>query len=177
MKRRILLAAAFMALLAAVYYFISPVPPSESTPVVTTTPLSPGNNLTLRTNDDPQDIFQRAFWRRPTPDDRILHAERREWVSEEDGVRRWQWFLAVKPGTALKQWLLEDNAFGLDKVAGATPLAGFTQLPSWFPTQGGLAKCEVRQAAGSKMTLLFDSKKNVFYATDAGHGFAVVRKD
>jgi hypothetical protein len=140
-----------VVLIAAAAYFISP--------ALTPRP-APEENLTLRTNDDPQDVFQRVFWRRPTAEDRILHAERREWVSKKDGVRRWQWFLAVKPGTALKQWLLEDNAFGLDKVASAAPFTGLAHLPSWFPTQSELAKCEIRQAASSKMTLMFDSKKN-----------------
>ena len=78
MKRRILLAAAAVALLAAGYYFISPAPPPEAAPVVTTAPSPPEEKVTLRTNDDPQEVFQRAFWRRPTAEDRILHAERRE---------------------------------------------------------------------------------------------------
>ncbi len=78
---------------------------------------------------------------------------------------------------ALKQWLREDNALGLDKVACAASLTGLAHLPSWFPTQSELAKCETRQAAGSKMTLLFDSKKKVLDATDAGHGFAIARTE
>lgn len=177
MKRRVILAISAVALLAASYFYFSPVPVPKPTPVVTATPLPPEENITLRTNDDPQDVFQRAFWRRPTADDRILHAERREWVSEEDGVRRWQWFLAVEPGAALDQWLREDNAFGLAKVASAASFIGFGQMPSWFPKKGELAKCEIHQAPGKKMTLIFDSRKKALYATDAGHGFAVARVD
>ena len=82
---------------------VSPPPGSSRVEPVETTAPPPEENVTLRTNDDPQEVFQRAFWRRPTADERILHAERREWVSEEDGVRRWQWFLAVEPSGALNQ--------------------------------------------------------------------------
>ncbi len=174
MKRRVILAISAVALLAAGYFYFSPVPVPKPTPVVSATPLPPEENITLRTNDDPQDVFQRAFWRRPTAEDRILHAERREWVSEKDGVRRWQWFLAVEPGAALDQWLREDNAFGLAKVAH---FDGFARSPSWFPKKGELTQCEIHQATGNKMTLIFDSKKKVLYAADAGHGFAVASVD
>jgi hypothetical protein len=174
MQLRILLAAAAVALLAAGYYLLAPAPPPHEAPMVTTAP-PPEENVTLRTNDDPQEVFQRAFWRRPTAEDRILHAERREWVSEEDGVRRWQWFLAVQPGAALDQWLREDNAFGLAKVASGTSIEDFPQAPSWFPKPNEIAGCEIHQTAGKKMTLIFDPAKKVLYATDAGHGFAVAR--
>lgn len=177
MKRRILLAAAVVALLAAACWFLRPKPDS---PLVTMPPpIAPPEeeNLTLRTIDDPQEVFQRAFWRRPTADDRILHAERREWVSVEDGVRRWQWFLAVEPGAALDQWLREENAFGLAKVTNATPFDGFAPLPSWFPKKEKLARYEIHQAAGQRMKLIFDPAKDVLYAADAGHGFAVAHTD
>lgn len=180
MQRRILIAAAAVALLAAGYYFMAPAPAPHDAPIVTNAPANPPapeEKVTLRTNDDPQEVFQRAFWRRPTAEDRILHAERREWVSEEDGVRRWQWFLAVQPGAALDQWLREDNAFGLARVTSTAPFDGFAQSPSWFPTKGELAECEIHQAAGNRMTLIFDPAKKVLYATDAGHGFALARAD
>lgn len=169
-------AAAAVVLIAAGAYLIhSAAPPPQPAPVVTTAP-PPEENLTLRTNADPQEVFQRAFWRRPTAEDRILHAERREWVSEEDGVRRWQWFLAVEPSAALNQWLHEDNAFGLSRVASGTSIEILRQSPSWFPEQSETIGCEIHQAAGKKMTLIFDPAKKVLYATDAGHGFAAARR-
>ncbi len=156
-------------------WFMAPTLPPHDAPAVTTAP-PPEENVTLRTNDNPQEVFQRAFWRRPTADDRILHAERREWVSEEDCVRRWQWFLAVEPGAALDQWLRKENPFGLAKVTSAAPFDGFAQSPSWFPTEGELTRCEIHRAAGNRMTLIFEPAKKVLYATDAGHGFAIAWK-
>ena len=41
-----------------------------------------------------EEVFKRAFWRRPSAEDRILQAERHEWHDAE-GVSRWQWFLIV----------------------------------------------------------------------------------
>jgi hypothetical protein len=38
-----------------------------------------------------EEVFKRAFWRRPSAEDRILKAERHEWHDAE-GVSRWQWF-------------------------------------------------------------------------------------
>jgi hypothetical protein len=53
----------------------------------------PAGTLAVKTDD--ADIFRRAFWRRPDPGDRILHAERREWTRDvSQGISQWQWFLA-----------------------------------------------------------------------------------
>ena len=41
---------------------------------------------------DSEEIFKRAFWRRPGNDDHIQHAERHEW-RDAAGLERWQWFL------------------------------------------------------------------------------------
>ncbi|MFT5191293.1 MAG: hypothetical protein ACI9DF_006049 [Verrucomicrobiales bacterium] len=41
------------------------------------------------------EVFQRAFWKRPTSEDKILHAERREWTGD-DGQLQWHWFLVVE---------------------------------------------------------------------------------
>ena len=67
----------------------------------------------LRTDTDPGEIFQRAFWRSPSADDRIVHAERREWSNDDNGVRHWEWFLEVEPGDKLVSWLREENPFRL----------------------------------------------------------------
>ena len=50
-----------------------------------------------------EEVFKRAFWRRPSAEDRILQAERHEWHDAE-GVSRWQWFLIVDPSPALLQY-------------------------------------------------------------------------
>jgi hypothetical protein len=47
-----------------------------------------------KTMTDAEEIFKRAFWRRPENDDKLLHALRHEW-SDADGLQRWQWFLVV----------------------------------------------------------------------------------
>ena len=76
-------------------------PPQESRhPHAPTTNQVPPTTTTTANAE----VFQKAFWKRPTDDDRILHAERREW-SGEDGISRWQWFIAVQPSRQLTAYL------------------------------------------------------------------------
>lgn len=125
------------------------------------------------TSTDNAAVFQKAFWRRPGEDDRILHAERREWRDGE-GVSQWQWFLAVEPSPALVKHLREDNAFGLapDK-SGSAPDAGpagsFHQAPAWFPAAAD--GFDVFHSPSGGLRLLFSKSANQLYATDSGHGF------
>ncbi|MES2709910.1 MAG: hypothetical protein V4726_25155 [Verrucomicrobiota bacterium] len=116
---------------------------------------------------DPATVFQKAFWRRPTPQDRILHAERREWT-DGDGLSKWQWFLAVEPSPELVKYLREDNAFGLIP-AGSGSAGAVSRAPAWFPekTDG----FDILQNAAGTMTLLFSKTANQLYATDSGGGF------
>ena len=78
--------------------------------------------------NNPVKIFQRAFWASPASDDKILHAERREW-KDSDEVQKWQWFLVVEPSPALLKRLRDDNAFALKPAASASPPA---EAPAWF---------------------------------------------
>ena len=114
------------------------------------------------------EVFRRAFWKRPAPEDRILHAERREWTEETGaGVSRWQWFLAVEPGPELVKWLREDNAFGLRPAAAVEP----PRPPEWFPRDtSGFTILASRNPGG--LTLLFSPDNKTLYATAAGKGFA-----
>lgn len=131
-------------------------------------PEAPG--ATLQTNRAASDVFRRAFWREPGEDDEILHAERREWVAEESGVRRWQWFLTVKPSDALSQWLRSENPFLTTPVdrADYTPPAS---SPDWFPNSPTLARCEIHRHGSNGITLVFDPETNLLHATDSGAGF------
>ena len=81
---------------------------------------------------DPALVFQKAFWKRPSPEDQILHAERREW-QDKDGLSKWQWFIAVKPSPALVDHLITDNAFMLAPRSGRREHAD--DPPKWFPTE------------------------------------------
>lgn len=125
----------------------------------------------LRTNRDEQEVFQRAFWREPGPEDRILHAERREWVSEKDGVRRWQWFIAVQPGAEFSTWLREQNPFSLQPVTADRVRRAEAPNPEWFPSGQALAGADLRQTSDGGMTVI--TAGGIVYATDTGHGFAV----
>ena len=116
------------------------------------------------TNTDPAEVFQRAFWKRPAADDRILHAERREWADSK-GLQQWQWFIAVQPSLALVKHLRDDNAFSL--VTGV-PSKSVEQAPDWFITS--TASTQMHSPKGN-MRLLFDDKTNTLYATDSGGGF------
>jgi hypothetical protein len=166
MKLRILLAAAAVALLAAgtyCFYCFLPAPPPPGETAVATAP-PPEEKVTLRTNNDPQEVFHRAFWQRPSPEDRILHAERREW-SDENGVKRWQWFLAVEPSPALVKRLRVDNAFGVRPLNTAPSIPA---APPWFKVPGDV---ETLAAAHGNLRLLFTKSDKLLYATDHGGGF------
>ena len=114
---------------------------------------------------DPVKIFRRAFWRSPVPEDRILHAERREWA-DSDGLKKWQWFIAVEPSPGLLKYLQADNSFGLVALA-AKP--DFTDPPAWFVF--GPAEVDVLAAPRGSLRLIFSKTRNLVYATDSGSGF------
>ena len=114
---------------------------------------------------DAEEIFKRAFWRRPSKEDQILHAERHEW-SDEDGLQRWQWFLVVKASPKLIKDLRDDNAFGL--VPGSSgPL--IPEAPVWFVFKPD--NFSTFQSPQTGLRLMFSKVDNTLYATDSGRGF------
>lgn len=117
------------------------------------------------TMTDAEEIFKKAFWRRPDAEDEILHAVRHEW-SDEGGLLRWQWFLVVKASPGLVRYLREENAFGL--VAGTAAVEDAT-APSWFRLKP--VEVSLLQAPGGGMRLMFSNKDNTLYATASGRGF------
>jgi hypothetical protein len=121
---------------------------------------APTNTVT-----DSEEIFKRAFWRRPGKDDEILHAERHEW-RDGDGLQRWQWFLVVKASPQLIKDLRDDNAFGL--VPGAAGTLN-PEAPSWFVFKPD--EFSIFQSPHAGMRLIFSKTDNVLYATDSGRGF------
>lgn len=119
---------------------------------------------------DPAEVFKRALWRRPAPDDKILHAERREWTKDSaGGVDHWQWFLAVKPGGALKTRLREENPFSVHPAGKVTGPA-ISGAPAWFPVDFTDFEVRVGGPQGS-LVFLFSSDGGTFYATSSGGGF------
>jgi hypothetical protein len=113
---------------------------------------------------DPALVFQKAFWKRPTSEDQILHAERREW-QDKGGLSKWQWFIAVKPGPALVDHLITDNAFMLVKAAKPLP----ADLPEWFQPPAETVTSYTNP--GGTFHILWDKEKNLLHATDSGSGF------
>lgn len=120
------------------------------------------------TLNDAEEIFKKAFWRRPMPDDQILNAERREW-SDEDGLQRWQWFIAVDPSDELARYLHEQNPFSLSEPKGKVTLPEDPR-PSWFPSStDGFT---VRQSIDGQMLFLTQADTGRLFATSQGQGFA-----
>jgi hypothetical protein len=115
--------------------------------------------------NEPVKIFQRAFWASPREDDRILHAERREW-SNAEGTQKWQWFLVVKASTQLIKNLRDDNAFGL--VPGSAGSLN-PEAPDWFVFKPD--DFSVLRSPHSGMRLMFSKTDTTLYATDSGRGF------
>lgn len=112
---------------------------------------------------DPALVFQKAFWKRPTAEDEILHAERREW-QDKDGLSKWQWFIAVKPSPALVDHLITDNAFMLTPRSGGYENA---EAPKWFPTEAP----QTFANPNGTFCILWDKEANLLHATDSGNGF------
>jgi len=114
---------------------------------------------------DAEEIFKKAFWRRPSSLDQIQHAERHEW-RDADGLERWQWFLVVNASPELSKYLRDDNAFGL--IPGR--VEPITEAPAWFSFNP--ADVSVFKAPGSGMRLIFSKIDNTLYAKASGLGFA-----
>jgi len=114
---------------------------------------------------DAGEVFRRAFWQRPGEDDRILHAERREWAGE-DGLRQWQWFIVVDASPGLLKRLRDDNVFGL-RAESAPP--EISHPPDWF--QIPAAGVEFMGSATGNFHLILDPKGRRIHATDSGTGF------
>lgn len=114
---------------------------------------------------DPEEIFKKAFWRRPSSLDKIQQAERHEW-RDADGLKRWQWFLVVKASPDLIKYLRDDNAFGLVAASEAPEV---TEAPGWF--QFKRKEVTVLQSRHTGMRLMFSKSDNTLYATDSGRGF------
>jgi hypothetical protein len=135
--------------------------PPVSQPSVAVSKVDPPTKV----ENDPVKVFQRAFWASPTSEDKILHAERREW-SDAQGVRKWQWFLVVEPSAALLKRLRDDNAFGLAPASSAADIA---DAPKWFAFDA--KEIVVMKSPSSEMQLIFSKGGKVLHASDSGLGF------
>jgi hypothetical protein len=171
--RNKIIAAVILIVVSLLIYFVLPEAPTiaeadasgqgTDTPFTSTDPELAG--LTLERETDKAEIFRRAFWRNPSPEDTIQRAERRQW-SGESGVQRWDWFIGVDASESLSTYLLEQNPFQL--TATAEPQT-FSEVPAWFPvTSAGFT---IHQSLSGEMTILFNSDTRQLYAKSNGHGF------
>ena len=149
-------------------------PPARSPQPIELPPLKKpaGPGETVAISRAPEEIFRRAFWRRPTASDRIVHADRREWSEQDQGVQRWQWFLQVRPSAELLLALRDPATFGLFPSAAAPGPVKPTTAPAWFPSATQLAGCEILQSPSGSLTVYYRAADNVLFAIDAGRGFA-----
>jgi hypothetical protein len=123
------------------------------------------------------EVFQRAFWRRPSEQDQIVHAERRHWVDiDTDGVEKWQWFIEVKPGADFTAWLLTTNPFDLELVSSVSPKVDLSTPPDWMPAGENLAKLVHYRKRGGDFHVFHDLAQNRLFATDNGGGFTLAKK-
>lgn len=128
-------------------------------------PVSPPLRPTY-TEKDAAEVFKRAFWKRPTENDKILHAVRREWADAE-GIQKWQWFIAVEPSDQLAGYL-KQNPFRLNSPKGKTMLP--TEAPEWFPKSG--RDFEVQRRSNGEMIIMIEKESGRLYAFGQGFGFA-----
>lgn len=131
----------------------------------------------LQLQRDREEVFKRAFWRRPGADDVILHAERRHWVSTEDeNVRRWQWFIEVEPSREFANWLLEENPFDLMEIDDPTQRPDLSTAPDWIPAAADLTTFVAYRKPGADFFVFVDSRNQRIFATDMGGGFNLAAK-
>lgn len=158
----ILLSACLLALGGWQWRSVEKPPETTRTSAAEVQKLHPGN---LAVQTDGVALFKKVLWRSPQPEDRILHAERREWTEDTaQGVSRWQWFLCVEAGPDLLNYLKRDNAFGAhpaSKIALKSP-------PAWFPTNLG----DFDIFTTGSLHFLFSHQGGRVYAADSGRGFA-----
>ena len=121
--------------------------------------------LSLSREKDNSEVFRRAFWRHPSASDKIIQAERREW-SDESGVQRWDWSIAVDASEAFMSYLLEKNPF---QLKAAQKVQSFSEVPTWFPETSKLF--QMYQSRDGKMIVLFNPKTQRLYAKSNGYGF------
>lgn len=114
---------------------------------------------------DKEEIFQRAFWRRPSAEDRILHAERREWTDDQ-GTEKWQWFIKIQASPKLMQFLREENPFALAPVSSPPTIK---DQPSWFVPD--YHESDIFLSRQGALMMCFDRKDQVVFASDHGYGF------
>ncbi|MDQ8188409.1 hypothetical protein [Pelagicoccus sp. SDUM812002] len=115
--------------------------------------------------ENPTTVFSKAFWRRPHPEDKIVHAERREWLDTSGKVTRWQWFLVIDlcPGT--KAWL-DTNPFLLTPTDGSESQLLLSEAPEWFD----LSDSPESQFQRASLSFSFMAGGNRLYASDSGTG-------
>ena len=150
---------------ALVLYFTTRHPETPAPHPLAVTKLAPAPEASAPASPstvDPAEVFRRAFWKRPSPDDVILHANQREWTDAEGRVT-WQWAIAVRPGPALAAYLA-DNPFALVPAESVI----LADSPDWFPQSA--AGLDVQRSPASRLVHLRDPITGVLYATDRGGG-------
>ncbi len=169
MSSRFVIGAALVSVLAVAGWSAfgpasSPPPPAAA---AARTEASGPAKPVLKPEAEPAEVFRRAFWKRPGPDDYILHAERRE-LAGAGGSHKWRWFLVLKASPGLLTYLRQENAFGLRPAA--SPLVPPPEAPAWFSFPENDFKT-YGSRTGS-MRLSFANDGNLLYATGEGGAFA-----
>lgn len=167
--RKYLIALAALAVAGLVWALLpeKTTPPAQSASVIKKPVAEPPSKILT----DAPALFRRAFWKKATAADKILHAERREW-GEGEGLKKWQWFLVVEPSPELLKYLREENAFGL---TAATPIPAAEGTPDWFAYQE--ADVETLRTRTGSMRVSFHRTKPLLYATAFGAGFTPGAKE
>ena len=162
-----------VVLLGAGSWWLShrPEPPTPSVAWVDT------EDAQLKLQLNQNEVFQRAFWRRPGEQDQIVHAERRHWLDEASGgVEKWQWFIEVKPSADFAAWLFNENPFELVTVPAGTPGSEIAARPDWMPSAAALTDYVEYRKPGAEFRVFYNRKNKRLYATDQGGGFTVAQK-
>jgi hypothetical protein len=136
-------------------------------------PAPPRASPSLRLEQNPATVFERAFWRRLGPDVRVLGAERHEWLDAAQRPRRWAWFISLHSTPEFRAWLLETNPFEL--VRSSEPAAPESP-PPWFPPAEDRTHFVAYRSRNGGLHVLVESATGRLCAWDHGGGFVPAQR-
>jgi hypothetical protein len=152
----------------------APIPASAAAALAAGVPLpKPGEPVIMH---DASAVFQRAFWRRPGADIRVLDGERREWLDANSAVQKWQWFVAVQTSADFRAWLLERNPFELSKATTPIAASEISEAPAWWAPASKWSSFTTYRNGAEKLVVLLDPESGQLFATGQGAGFAAAAR-
>ncbi len=128
----------------------------------------PGNNKTY----NKKYIFEKAFHIDYDPDITIHNALLNEFRLVILIIDKWEWFIELTPNLKFRKWLVEDNAFNLNKIENRINLNNYDNIksfPKWFNTTFDNKTFNIYRSHDGRMILLERKEDGRIFMTDYGY--------